>query len=1192
MKSLTTLFIFLSIFYVGLAQVVDNFDDGNFTENPQWIGETDKFVVLNQQLKLDAPVVNGQSYLVTANQMMDDTQWEFFVRLEFPTSSTNLARVYLVSNQVNLTGSLQGYYVEIGGTPDEVSLFRQSGTTVTKIIDGLDGRVNQNIVNVRVKATRDSNGNWELFCDNTGGTNYVKEGTVTDNTFTSTSYFGFRCVYTSTRSDKFFFDDIYVGDIIADTIAPFVTEYKVLTNNSISVTFSEVVESTTLNNVSNYFIAGIGNPSSISSSQNAVTLTFSNTFQENINYNLEIKNLKDLSDNVMNDTSLAITFFTISFRDVVINEIFADFSPVVGLPDDEFVELFNTLDVAVNLEGWRFADRSTTGTIPSVTIPAKGFIILCPTGAVTKYAPYGTVVGISPWPSLNNDNDDLFLRNKENVLIDEVYYTDAWYKDPSKKDGGWTLEQINPFTKCNGQSNWTASIFQTGGTPGFQNSVLNSVTEKTPPSVLSAKASGAKSIQVFFDEPINASVLTSSSIFNVAGLTIESITAGSALISVFINFIENLDSSKIYKLNITNLPDCEGNILASGSIDFAVGSAASFGDIIISELLPDPIPEVGLPREEFIELYNRSNKNIILSGWTLQRGTTLRTLDLYDLKPGEYVILCKEDAATSYRRFGNVLPVVGWQDLPNATDVVRILDVKNNLIDIVNYFEEWYNNIVKADGGWSLERKNLFSECESPDNWSASVNILGGTPGFQNSLNSSTPEQIVPKVYGVSLQSGNEITLTFSEAIDNDILDMENFSVSPFVEVTNVTSLSATNNQIKVSLKNIIDSNTLYTLTIAMLEDCEGNIAMNVPVRFGLGKTPNVNDIIISEIMARPNPTVGLPNAEYFEIYNRSDKLIDLSTVEFADNSSFNSLPYYILAPGEYITVCDLRSRNQFPQGVNVLPVSRMLTLTISGKSISLRKRIGKEIIFNITYSDTWHTSTQKRNGGWSLEIIDVNQPCLDAANWTSSINSIGGTPSSTNSVANTIGDNNAPRVSTLEVIDSLTLRIVFSEKIDPQSLQTATITVDNEIGSPSIRILDIPSNKSAIIQFSKALKVGIMYKLSISNLRDCSENSSTLQQLEFGLPDVFVAGDLIINEVLFNPRTGGVDFLEVYNLSNKIISTKDVILVRGDFFTQEIITLTSLANTNNLIMPNDYFVFTSNSANILDYYFVQSPEK
>lgn len=1143
-------------------------------------------------MKLNAPVVNGQAYLVTPNNQMNDAQWEFFVRLEFPTSSTNLARVYLVANQEVLTGSLQGYYVEIGGTPDEVSLFRQNGTSGTKIIDGLDGRVDQSIVNVRVKVTRSADGFWELYCDNTGGTAYVKEGEVSDNTYSTTSFFGFRCVYTSTRSDKFFFDDIYVGNIIQDTIPPTVTEVKVLTASTITVTLSESVESSTLNNTANYFIPGIGNPSSISVAQNTATLTFATPLTSNVNYTLEIKNLKDLSNNVMADAFFPVSIFTVSYRGVVINEIFADFSPVVGLPENEFVELFNTLDVEVNLEGWRFADRSSTATLPNITIPSKGFLILCPTSIVSSYSIYGTAVGLSPWPSLNNDNDDLFLRNKENALIDEVYYTDGWYDDASKVEGGWTLEQINPFANCSGQSNWKASIFQTGGTPGSQNSLFNTTPETTPPALVTATPASAKSVQVFFSEPVSPSVVGSTEIFSVAGVTIQSITAGSGFASIIINFEENIDSSIIYTLQVTNLPDCEGNTLASGSLKFAMGSKAGAGDVVFSELLPDPLSVVGLPGEEFIELYNRSGKNMILSGWTLQRGTTSRTLGLYDLKPGEYVILCKEDAAVEYQRFGNVLPVVGWQDMINSSDVLRLLDVKGNQIDLVGYFEEWYNDIIKADGGWSLERKNLTTNCISPDNWSASVNILGGTPGFQNSINSSNPENLAPRVFGVSMPSGNELVLTFNESIDADILEISNFSVIPTGNVTAVTSLGPTNEQIKITLEDRIDSNTIYTLTIGMLEDCEGNLAVNLPVRFGLGKAPAPNELIITEIMADPSPVVGLPNAEYFEIYNTSDKLIDLSSVEFTDNSTINTLPYYILSPGEYITICDLRARNQFPAGVRVLPVSRMLSLTISGKSISLRKRIGKEVIFNITYSDTWHKDSQKKNGGWSLEMIDVTKPCLGSTNWTSSNNPIGGTPSAINSVVGTIADEEAPKVVTLEVIDSFTLKIILSKKIEAGSLSSAIITIDNGVGSPTVRILEAPANTSANLQLAQSLKPGIMYKISISGLQDCSGNSSSLQTIDFGLPLTFEAGDLIINEVLFNPQTSGVDFLEVYNVSNKIISTRDVILVRADPFTNDVVTLTSLASTNRQIMPNDYFVFTSNSTNILDYYFVLSPEK
>jgi hypothetical protein len=62
---------------LALAQVTDNFTDGDFSINPAWTGTTSKFIVSTDKLKLQAPVVNDHAHLSTASVSINNASWEF-----------------------------------------------------------------------------------------------------------------------------------------------------------------------------------------------------------------------------------------------------------------------------------------------------------------------------------------------------------------------------------------------------------------------------------------------------------------------------------------------------------------------------------------------------------------------------------------------------------------------------------------------------------------------------------------------------------------------------------------------------------------------------------------------------------------------------------------------------------------------------------------------------------------------------------------------------------------------------------------------------------------------------------------------------------------------------------------------------------------------------------------------------------
>ena len=179
------------------AQFTENFSDGNLDADPTWTGDTDEFLIdaaFDLQSNGDTiSSTNREIYISTPSTSINDTQWEFFVNPKVSTSSNNRMDVFLTSDLAQLTGDNRGYFVRIGGTPDEVALFRKDGTgNETYVINGVSGVINSSSTNpTKVKVTRDASGNWTLFADYEGsGLLYNLIGTANDVTYTSSANFG------------------------------------------------------------------------------------------------------------------------------------------------------------------------------------------------------------------------------------------------------------------------------------------------------------------------------------------------------------------------------------------------------------------------------------------------------------------------------------------------------------------------------------------------------------------------------------------------------------------------------------------------------------------------------------------------------------------------------------------------------------------------------------------------------------------------------------------------------------------------------------------------------------------------------------------------------------------------------------------------------------------------------------------
>ncbi|HTE27320.1 lamin tail domain-containing protein, partial [Flavitalea sp.] len=190
---------------------------------------------------------------------------------------------------------------------------------------------------------------------------------------------------------------------------------------------------------------------------------------------------------------------------LVITELYPDPDARSAIPASEFIELKNVSGSMINLKGWKISDGTSIGTITtSFELRPDSFLVVCPQAAVVSFSTFGTAIGLTGLPSLNNEEDRISLYDPAGNLVHHVHYYNSWYLNDVKKEGGWTLEMIDPLNFCSGAANWKASEQSKGGTPGFTNSVNRLNPDEQSPAVVKSYIKDSQTVVLVFDEPLDS----------------------------------------------------------------------------------------------------------------------------------------------------------------------------------------------------------------------------------------------------------------------------------------------------------------------------------------------------------------------------------------------------------------------------------------------------------------------------------------------------------------------------------------------------------------------------------------------------------------------------------------------------------------------------------------------------------------
>jgi hypothetical protein len=691
------LFILLILMpFCSYGQLFDSFSSAELFESNRWGGDTDHFLLTASGLRLSRELsvtANYTSYLSTSVETAGIVAWEADVTLDFNPSAYNNARFYLLADAANLADAAESWYVQLGGTKDEVALYRQEGSKRTVIIrsDSLLSANSGNRIIVRVELQE---GKLLLGTRGADDNFFYLEGETEAPDLPSSTYVGWLCRYTKTFADKYWLHSVTLsGETLFDS--------------------SDSDDGSTDN-------AGDGDGDSGDGEGDG----------------------SDGNDGDGSDDSEPLPSYPAPrYGQIVITEIMANPKNAVGLPEAEYVELHNRTDSTLSLDSCTYIYNEKRLPLPARSLGPGAYAILCAEADAATFGPTVDVIPLASFPQLANSGKLIYLENADGELLHAVAYSDAWYGSTSLKKGGHSLEAADVGLLFADSTTWSASTAAAGGTPGAPNSLDASAFAAPSPHLLRHAMAADGSLTLAFSQPVDANRLAS--IFVAASGEASVEATDYPLNRTFSVALADDVISDYASVSLSGLTSVDGlPLLDAGTLRFGNADSAEAGDIVINELLWQPPTEASVP---FVELYNASDKLIDLASLSLATAdadslitrrypiATEATL----LEPDGYALVSLAPLPLfdyyGYEATPRIIVADALPPLAETEGNIALLDGNGTVIDRLDYSTAMHSLTTASPVGVSLERRDPLSPASLRGNWtSGSLTTRGATPGRAN----------------------------------------------------------------------------------------------------------------------------------------------------------------------------------------------------------------------------------------------------------------------------------------------------------------------------------------------------------------------------------------------------------------------------------------------------------------------------